>query len=152
MEGLDFIWFAAKEMEGQDEDLTDLEGQSLDDFFNSLKIYEAEVKSSSFTSTTTKNIAFVSSPDTDNINEPVNAAASVFVVSVKIYVSPLPNVGSLSNSVIYLFFASQSNSRQLDNDDLKQIDADDLEEMDLKCYDWSFQVDEEPTNSALMAF
>nr|GEU46767.1 ribonuclease H-like domain-containing protein [Tanacetum cinerariifolium] len=47
---------------------TDLEDQSLDDLFNSLKIYEAE-----------------------------------------------------------------SNSPQLDNDDLKQIDADDLEEMDLKC-------------------
>nr|GFD04361.1 hypothetical protein [Tanacetum cinerariifolium] len=30
------------------------------------------------------------------------------------------------------FFASQSNSPQLDNEDLKQIDADDLEEMDLK--------------------
>nr|GEY62653.1 putative zinc finger, CCHC-type [Tanacetum cinerariifolium] len=27
---------------------------------------------------------------------------------------------------------SQSNSTQLDNDDLKQIDADDIEEMDLK--------------------
>nr|GEV91151.1 uncharacterized mitochondrial protein AtMg00810-like [Tanacetum cinerariifolium] len=34
--------------------------------------------------------------------------------------------------VIYSFFASQSNSPQLDNEDLKQIDADDLEEMDLK--------------------
>nr|GEW30707.1 uncharacterized mitochondrial protein AtMg00810-like [Tanacetum cinerariifolium] len=34
--------------------------------------------------------------------------------------------------VIYSFFASQSNSPQLDNDDLKQIDVDDLEEMDLK--------------------
>nr|GEY60022.1 hypothetical protein [Tanacetum cinerariifolium] len=33
---------------------------------------------------------------------------------------------------IYSFFASQSNSPQLDNDDLKQIDADDLKEMDLK--------------------
>nr|GEW46105.1 hypothetical protein [Tanacetum cinerariifolium] len=39
---------------------------------------------------------------------------------------------TLSNAVIYSFFASQSNSPQLDNDDLKQIDADDLEEMDLK--------------------
>nr|GEY51636.1 hypothetical protein [Tanacetum cinerariifolium] len=47
-------------------------------------------------------------------------------------VSSLPNVDSLSNDVIYSFFASQSNSLQLDNDDLKQIDADDLEEMDLK--------------------
>nr|GFC42458.1 hypothetical protein [Tanacetum cinerariifolium] len=47
-------------------------------------------------------------------------------------VSTLPNVDSLSDVVIYSFFASQSNSPQLDNEDLKQIDADDLEEMDLK--------------------
>nr|GEX69567.1 ribonuclease H-like domain-containing protein [Tanacetum cinerariifolium] len=39
----------------------DLEDQSLHDLFNSLKIYEAEVKSSSTTSPSTQNIAFVSS-------------------------------------------------------------------------------------------
>nr|GEY78349.1 hypothetical protein [Tanacetum cinerariifolium] len=131
---------------------TDLEEQSLDDLFNSLKIYEAEVKSSSSASTTTQNIAFVSSSNTDSTNEPVSDAASVSAVSAKIHVSPLPNVDSLSNVVIYSFFASQSNSPQLDNDDLKQIDADDLEEIHLKCYDWSFQAEEEPTNYALMAF
>nr|GEW96834.1 hypothetical protein [Tanacetum cinerariifolium] len=38
----------------------------------------------------------------------------------------------LSDAVIYSFFASQSNSPQLDNEDLKQIDSGDLEEMDLK--------------------
>nr|GEW04128.1 hypothetical protein [Tanacetum cinerariifolium] len=65
-------------------------------------------------------------------NAPVSAPASVSAVSAKIPVSALPNVDSLSNAVIYLFFTSQSNSLQLDNDDLKQIDADDLEEMDLK--------------------
>nr|GEX59447.1 ribonuclease H-like domain-containing protein [Tanacetum cinerariifolium] len=111
---------------------TDLEEQSLDDLFNSLKIYEAEVKSSSSASTTTQNLAFVSFFNTNNTNEPVSAAASVFAVSVKIPVSSLLNVDSLSNVVIYLFFTSQSSSPQLDNDDLKQIDADDLEEMDLK--------------------
>nr|GEU64025.1 ribonuclease H-like domain-containing protein [Tanacetum cinerariifolium] len=110
----------------------DLEEQSLDDLFNSLKIYEAEVKSFSSASTTTQNIAFVSSSNTDNTNEPVSVAASVSAVSVKIPVSPLPNVDSLSNAVINSFFASQSNSPQLDNDDLKQIDSDDLEEMYLK--------------------
>nr|GEU98317.1 hypothetical protein [Tanacetum cinerariifolium] len=46
--------------------------------------------------------------------------------------SVLPNVDNLSDAVIYSFFASQYNSPQLDNDDLKQIDADDLEEIDLK--------------------
>nr|GEV85358.1 ribonuclease H-like domain-containing protein [Tanacetum cinerariifolium] len=67
-----------------------------------------------------------------NTNEPVSVVASVSAASAKIHVSALLNVDTLSNVVIYLFFASQSNSPQLDNDDLKQIDADDLEEMDLK--------------------
>nr|GEV53868.1 ribonuclease H-like domain-containing protein [Tanacetum cinerariifolium] len=111
---------------------TDLEEQSLDDLFNSLKIYEAEVKNSSSASTSTKNIAFVSSSNTDSTNEPISATASVSAVSVKIPVFALPNVDTLSNAVIYSFFASQYTSPQLNNDDLKQIDADDLEEMDLK--------------------
>nr|GEW78282.1 ribonuclease H-like domain-containing protein [Tanacetum cinerariifolium] len=65
-------------------------------------------------------------------NEPVSAAASVSAVSAKIPISALLNVDTLSNAVIYTFFASQSTSPHLDNDDLKQTDADDLEEMDLK--------------------
>nr|GEU47528.1 ribonuclease H-like domain-containing protein [Tanacetum cinerariifolium] len=58
---------------------TDLEEQSLDDLFNSLKIYEAEVKSSSSANTSTQNIAFVSSSNTDITNEPVSVVASVSV-------------------------------------------------------------------------
>nr|GEY45684.1 ribonuclease H-like domain-containing protein [Tanacetum cinerariifolium] len=113
--------------------MTDLEDQSLDDLFNSLKIYEAEVKSSSSASTSTQNIAFVTSQTTDSTNEPVSVVASVSAASAKIPVSALPNMDTLSNAIIYSFFASQSNSLQLYNDDLKQIDNDDdLEEMDLK--------------------
>nr|GEX93517.1 hypothetical protein [Tanacetum cinerariifolium] len=74
----------------------------------SLKIYDAEVKISSSASTTTQNIAFVSSQNTDITNESVSTVASVSATSAK------------------------SNSPQLNNDDLKKIDADDLEEMDLK--------------------
>nr|GEZ53831.1 hypothetical protein [Tanacetum cinerariifolium]GEZ53837.1 hypothetical protein [Tanacetum cinerariifolium] len=62
----------------------------------------------------------------------VNVALSISAASSKAKVSTLPNVDSLSDAVIYSFFASQSNSPQLDNKDLKQIDPDDLEEMDLK--------------------
>nr|GEU82511.1 hypothetical protein [Tanacetum cinerariifolium] len=65
-------------------------------------------------------------------NASVSAVASVSAASSKVPVSALPNVDNLSDAVIYSFFASQSNSPQLDNDDLKQIDVDDLEEMDLK--------------------
>nr|GEV22988.1 ribonuclease H-like domain-containing protein [Tanacetum cinerariifolium] len=111
---------------------TDLEYQSLDDLFNNLKKYEAEVESSSSASTSTQDIAFVSSQNTNSTNEPVSVVASVYAVSVKVPISALPNVDTLSNVVIYSFFASQSNSPQLDNDNLKQIDADDLEKMDLK--------------------
>nr|GEW44118.1 hypothetical protein [Tanacetum cinerariifolium] len=111
---------------------TRLEEQSLDDLFNNLKIYEAEVKSSSSASTSIQNIAFMSSSNTDSTNEPVSAATSVFAVSAKIPVFALPNMDTLSNAVIYSFFASQSTSLQLNNDDLKQIDVDDLKEMDLK--------------------
>nr|GEU55534.1 hypothetical protein [Tanacetum cinerariifolium] len=110
----------------------DLEEQSLDDLFNSLKIYKAEVKHSSSTGTTTQNLGFVSSSNTDSTTEPVSAAASVSAVCAKMLVSSLPNVDFLSNAVIYLFFACQSSSPQLDNEDLKQIDVDDLEEIDLK--------------------
>nr|GEW32939.1 ribonuclease H-like domain-containing protein [Tanacetum cinerariifolium] len=79
---------------------TDLEDQSLDDLFNSLKIF--------------------------------SVVTSVYAASTKVFVSALPDVDTLSDAVIYSFFASHSNSPLLDNDDLKQIDADDLEEMDLK--------------------
>nr|GFA98393.1 hypothetical protein [Tanacetum cinerariifolium] len=80
---------------------TDLEDKSLDDLFNSLKIYESEVKHSS---------------------SQVSAAVSVSAVGTKLSASTLPNVDSLSNAVIYSFFTSQSSSPQLDNEDSKQID------------------------------
>nr|GEZ79776.1 hypothetical protein [Tanacetum cinerariifolium] len=110
----------------------DLEEQSLDDLFNSLKIYEDEVKHSSYTGTTTQNLVFVSSSNTDSTTDLVSAAASVSAVCAKMPVFSLPNVDSLSNAVIYSFFASQSTSPQLDNKDLKQINVDDLKEMDLR--------------------
>nr|GEZ72275.1 hypothetical protein [Tanacetum cinerariifolium] len=86
-----------------------LEEKSLDDLFNNLKIYEAEVKGSSTSNQTTHNIAFVSSNNTDSTNELVNAVPNVFAASSKAIVSTLPNVDNLSVAVIYSFFASQSN-------------------------------------------
>nr|GFC91566.1 hypothetical protein [Tanacetum cinerariifolium] len=112
--------------------LTDLEDKSLDDLFNSLKIYESEVKHSSSLGTESHNLASVSSTLTDSTNDSVSADVNVFAVGTKLSASTLPNVDFLSNVVIYSFFASESSSPQLDNEDLKQIDVDDLEEMDLK--------------------
>nr|GFA64958.1 hypothetical protein [Tanacetum cinerariifolium] len=111
---------------------TDLEDKSLDDLFNSLKIYESEVKHSSSTGTDSFNLDFVSSTTTDSTTDSVSAAVNVSAVGTKLTASTLPNVDSLSNVVIYSFFARQSFSPQLDDKDLKQIDVDNLEEMDLK--------------------
>nr|GFA53492.1 hypothetical protein [Tanacetum cinerariifolium] len=97
-----------------------------------LKIYETEVKQSSSTSTASQNLAFVSSSHTDSTTDSVSAAASVSAICAKLPSSPLPNVDSLSNAVIYSFFSSQSTSPHLDNEDLKLIDVDELEEMDLR--------------------
>nr|GEU78868.1 putative ribonuclease H-like domain-containing protein [Tanacetum cinerariifolium] len=55
----------------------DLEENSLDDLFNSLRIYEAEVKHSSTPGNPTQNSAFVSSSNTDSIIDSVSAAISV---------------------------------------------------------------------------
>nr|GEZ07364.1 hypothetical protein [Tanacetum cinerariifolium] len=111
---------------------TDLEDMSLDDLFNSLKIYESEVKHSSPQGTDSQNLAFVSTTPVDSTNDSVSAAVNVSAVGPKLSASTLSNVDSLSNAVIFSFFASQSSSPQMDNEDLKQIDADDLKEIDLK--------------------
>nr|GFA25514.1 hypothetical protein [Tanacetum cinerariifolium] len=89
----------------------DLEEQSLDDLFNSLKIYETKVKQSSSTCTASQNLAFVSSSHIDNTTDLVSVVSSVSVACVKLHASPFSN---------------------LDNEDLKQIDVDDLEKMDLR--------------------
>nr|GEW42201.1 ribonuclease H-like domain-containing protein [Tanacetum cinerariifolium] len=60
--------------------------------------------------TTTQNLAFVSSSNTDSTTNSVSVAASVSAVCAKMHVSSLPNVDSLSNA----------------------IDVDDLEEIDLR--------------------
>ncbi|GJU85576.1 hypothetical protein Tco_1293122 [Tanacetum coccineum] len=104
----------------------------MDNLYNNLKIYEVEVMGSSSTSQNIQNVAFVSSNITGSTNEVVKTAHGVSAANSKANASTLPNVDSLSNAVIYSFFASQSNNSQLDNEELKQIDPDGLEEMDIK--------------------
>nr|GEZ38413.1 hypothetical protein [Tanacetum cinerariifolium] len=102
-----------------------------------LRIYEAEVKHSSSPGNPTQNIAFMSSSNTDSTTDSVSAATSVSAVCAQLHVSSHPNIDSLSNVVIFTFFASQPTSPQIDNEDLKQID--------------SYQAKKEPANFALMA-
>ncbi|GJT53629.1 ribonuclease H-like domain-containing protein [Tanacetum coccineum] len=84
----------------------DLDGLSMDDLYNNLKVYEAEIKSQSSSSLNSQNVAFVSLDDTSSTNEAVNTAHDVPAARSK----------------------GQASSSTYAND----IDTDDLEEMDLK--------------------
>ncbi|GJU32485.1 ribonuclease H-like domain-containing protein [Tanacetum coccineum] len=107
---------------------SDLETLSMDDLYNNLKVYEAEIKGQSSSSSNTQNVAFVSSKNTSSTNEEVNTALDVTNASSQGQGSAL----TYADDVIFSFFANQSNSPQVDNEDLEQIDTDDLEEIDLK--------------------
>ncbi|GKC16023.1 putative ribonuclease H-like domain-containing protein, partial [Tanacetum coccineum] len=88
---------------------------SFDDLYNNFKIVEQEVKgtTSSNSSSSSQNMAFVSSPSISTASTQVSTA-------------------NLSDATIYAFLANQPNGSQLVHEDLEQIHEDDLEEMDLK--------------------
>ncbi|GJR36172.1 hypothetical protein Tco_1211856 [Tanacetum coccineum] len=110
----------------------ELETMSMDDLYKNLKVYEPEVKGTSSSSTSTQNMAFVSSNNSGSTNEVVNTAHGVFTASTQANVANLINVDNLSDVVICAFFTSQPSSPQLANEDLQQLHPDDLEEMDLR--------------------
>ncbi|GJV53048.1 hypothetical protein Tco_1448789 [Tanacetum coccineum] len=85
----------------------ELETMSMDDLYNNLKVYEPEVKGISSSSSSTQNMAFVSSSNsnTSSFNEAVNVAHGVTTASTQ------------SSTCI---------------EDLQQIHPDDIEEMDLR--------------------
>nr|GFB97348.1 hypothetical protein [Tanacetum cinerariifolium] len=147
---------------------TDLEDKSLDDLFNSLKIYESEVKHSSPLGTKSPNLAFVSSTPSDSTNDSVSVVVN----------SSSPQLDN-------------EDLKQIDADDLKEMDLKwqmamltmrarkflqktgrnlcangptsmgfDMEKVE--CYnchrkghfarECSYQAEEKPANFALMAF
>ncbi|GJW95369.1 hypothetical protein Tco_0175041 [Tanacetum coccineum] len=113
----------------------EIETISLDDLYNSLKIYEPELSGSSNTSQNPQNVAFVSSNSnnsTSSTNEANNTTYGVSAAHTQGNSVNSTSVDNLSDAVIYAFLASQPNSPQLAQEDLEQIDSDDLEEMDLQ--------------------
>ncbi|GJZ91334.1 ribonuclease H-like domain-containing protein, partial [Tanacetum coccineum] len=87
----------------------EIETISLNDLYNSLKIYEPKISGSSSTSQNPKNVAFVSSNIT-NSNSSTNEV----------------------DNTAYGVSATYTQSNPTSGDNLKQIDPDGLEEMDLQ--------------------
>ncbi|GKB80885.1 ribonuclease H-like domain-containing protein, partial [Tanacetum coccineum] len=110
----------------------DLDTMSFDDLYNNFKIVEQEVKgtASSSSSSSSQNLAFVSS--TSSTNE-VNTAYGVSTANTQVSTaSTQVSTANLSDDTVYAFLASQPNGSHLVHEDLEQIHEDDLEEMDLK--------------------
>nr|GEV25919.1 retrovirus-related Pol polyprotein from transposon TNT 1-94 [Tanacetum cinerariifolium] len=101
---------------------------SMDDLYNNLKVYKAEIKGQSSLSSNYQNMAFISLDKPSSTNEAVNIANNVSAASSHDQAPLLTYV----KDVMFSFFPNQSNSPQLDNEALEQIDTDDLKEMDLK--------------------
>ncbi|GKD69684.1 putative ribonuclease H-like domain-containing protein, partial [Tanacetum coccineum] len=112
----------------------DLDTMSMDGLYNNLKVYEPEVKGVSSSSSSTQNMAFVSSSknNSSSTNEAVNTAHGVSTASTQVNANNSTNIDNLSDAVICAFFTSQPNSPQLVHEDLQQIHPDDMEEMDLR--------------------
>nr|GEV52470.1 hypothetical protein [Tanacetum cinerariifolium] len=157
----------------------DLKTLSMDDLYNNLKIYEAEVMESSSTTQKTQNVAFVSSNNIDNTNKAVNTAHGVSVASSKTNASNLPNVDSLRDGLKVADDNVDYESQKIPTENRKEsrksrafkhqdnmnreaprrtVPVEDTTSNDLvsQCdglgYDWSDQTEDGPTNFALMAY
>ncbi|GKC61896.1 hypothetical protein Tco_1089494 [Tanacetum coccineum] len=86
---------------------SDLDTMSMDDLYNNLiKVYEAEIKSQSSSSSNSQNVAFVSSDNTSSTNEVVNTAHDVPAASSKKQASS----STYADDVMFSIFINQSNS------------------------------------------
>ncbi|GJY41938.1 hypothetical protein Tco_0429208, partial [Tanacetum coccineum] len=105
---------------------TGIDDLDIDDLYNNLKVFEADIKSSSGSSSNSQNVAFLSTEDTNSINE-VNTANGVSTASGHNSQGQASS-SSYTDDLMFSFFANQSNSPQLDDEDredLEQIDHED---------------------------
>ncbi|GJT40917.1 putative ribonuclease H-like domain-containing protein [Tanacetum coccineum] len=79
----------------------ELETMHMDDLYNNLKVYEPEVKGTSSSNTSTQNMDFVFSNNSDNTNEAVNTTHGVSAASTQVSAANSTNVDNLSDAVIY---------------------------------------------------
>nr|GFC92140.1 hypothetical protein [Tanacetum cinerariifolium] len=109
--------------------LSDLDTLSLDDLYNHLKVYEAEVQKKS--EPNTQNMAFASTKHSRG-NDEVNTA-SVYTTSSNVpTASANVDTVSISQETACPYISSQSGRSQIKFKDINQINEDDMEEMDIK--------------------
>ncbi|GJS23485.1 hypothetical protein Tco_0452117 [Tanacetum coccineum] len=111
----------------------DIDQTDIDDLYNNLRVYEDEMKRSSSSASNSQNLAFLPSENTSSTNK-VSTASRNFGVNTAGGTNSSSQISSTlgADEVVCSFFAQQTTSPPLDNEDLQQIDQDDLEELDIR--------------------
>ncbi|GJT85989.1 ribonuclease H-like domain-containing protein [Tanacetum coccineum] len=112
----------------------DVDTLSIDDLYNNLRVFEQELTSTSKSSASAQNVAFVShsKSSTNKVKSGHTGAYSTYTPSTSSNNIPEREVpAGFADEVIYSLFAKQSEDLDLLHEDLEQIDDMDIEEMDI---------------------
>ncbi|GJT15010.1 ribonuclease H-like domain-containing protein [Tanacetum coccineum] len=112
----------------------DVDTLSIDDLYNNLRVFEQELTSTTKSSVSAQNVAFVShiKSNTNKVKSGHAGAYSTYTPSTSSNNIPEREVPTgFADEVIYSLFAKQSEDLDLLHEDLEQIDDMDIEEMDI---------------------
>ncbi|GJW21589.1 ribonuclease H-like domain-containing protein [Tanacetum coccineum] len=112
----------------------DVDTLSIDDLYNNLRVFEQELTSTSKSSASAQNVAFVSHSKSSNnkVKSGHTGPYSTYTPSTSSNNIPEREVpAGFADEVIYSLFAKQSEDLDLLHEDLEQIDDVDIEEMDI---------------------
>ncbi|GKA25160.1 hypothetical protein Tco_0711193 [Tanacetum coccineum] len=94
---------------------SDLDTMSMDDLYNNLKVYEAEIKGQLSSSSNSQNVAFVSLENTSSTNKAVNTAHEVSSLN-----ELQGQASSSTTAMIHVFLLfNHCNESTIDNEDLE---------------------------------
>ncbi|GJU66437.1 putative ribonuclease H-like domain-containing protein [Tanacetum coccineum] len=111
----------------------DVDTLSIDDLYNNLRVFEQELTSTTKSSTSAQNVAFVSysKSNTNKVKSGHTGAYITHTPTSSNNTQEREVPASFADEVIYSLFAKQSEDLDLLHEDLEQIDCIDIEEMDI---------------------
>ncbi|GJZ00150.1 hypothetical protein Tco_0517579 [Tanacetum coccineum] len=111
----------------------DVDTLSIDDLYNNLRVFEQELTSTSKSSASAQNVAFVShsKSSTNKVKSGHTGAYSTCTPTSSNNIQEREVPAGFADEVIYSLFAKQSEDLDLLHEDLEQIDDVDIEEMDI---------------------
>ncbi|GJU95510.1 ribonuclease H-like domain-containing protein [Tanacetum coccineum] len=111
----------------------DVDTLSIDDLYNNLRVFEQELTSTSKSSASAQNVAFVShsKSSTNKVKSGHTGAYSTYTPTSSNNIQEREVPAGFADEVIYSLFAKQSEDLDLLHEDLEQIDDVDIEEMDI---------------------